>query len=250
MLKTTDAQRPRVVMILQARMGSSRLPGKSLLPLAGAPLVTRVLERVKRCQLVDEFVLATTCKAQDDPLEALGRENGVVVFRGAENDLVDRYFQAALAFHADVIVRIPADNPAPEPAEIDRIIEFHIRSGNDFSSNYPDVFDNGYPDGIGAEVINFEALHRVWKSSTDSRNREHPHTNFYEHPDVYKIGTIQCPAEFRRPDIILDVNTREEYDFMAELYDYLYFRNPEFNVLDIIRWYDDVYCAHKQEIGA
>jgi len=237
-----EASRPRIVLIMQARMGSTRLPGKSLLPLAGQPLVGRAIERVKRCQRLHEIVMATTQKPDDDPLAALGRAYGVAVFRGAENDLVGRYYQAAVAHRADVIVRIPADNPVPEPREIERIIAYHLESGNDFSSNYPDVFDNGYPDGIGAEVFNFDALRRVWETSADPRNREHPHTNFYEHPEIYKIGTIQCPPEFRRPDIILDVNTRDEYDFLAELYGDLYPRNPQFTIHDVIRWYDEVYC--------
>jgi spore coat polysaccharide biosynthesis protein SpsF len=231
----------RVVMVLQARMGSTRLPGKSLMPLAGQPMVGRVIERVKRCKRVDDIVLATTQKSQDDPLEALGRECGIMVFRGSENDLVDRYYQAALGNRADVIVRIPADNPAPEPIEIDRIIGCHLDSQNDFSSNYPDVIDNGYPDGIGAEVFNFKALERVWKTSTDPRNREHPHTFFYENPDIFKIGTIECPSEFRRPDIVLDVNTQSQYEFVKQLYDFLYPRNPRFTIFDIIDWYDNVY---------
>lgn len=236
-----DTPTPRVVLIMQARMGSTRLPGKSLLPLAGQPLIARVIERVRRCRRLDAIVLATTRKPEDDPVAALGEACGIAVFRGSENDLVDRYYQAALAHRADVIVRIPADNPVPEPQEIERVIAYHLESGNDFSSNYPDVFDNGYPDGIGAEVFTFSALKRVWETSTDFRNREHPHTNFYEHPDVYRIGTFECPAEFRRPDIILDVNTRDEYEFLAELYGDLYPRNPQFTIQDVIQWYDDVY---------
>ncbi len=233
--------RPTVVLILQARMGSTRLPGKSMMDLAGAPLVGRIIERVKRCKRVDEIVLATTRKAEDDVLEELARSYGISVFRGSENDLVDRYYQAAKVFNADVIVRVPADNPAAEPSEIDRVILYHLQSDNDFSTNYPDVLDNGYPDGIGAEVFNFEALERVWETATDPRNREHPHTNFYEHPERFKVGTIECPPEFRRPDLVLDVNTREEYEFMAELYEYLYPRNPQFHITDVIEWYDNVY---------
>jgi spore coat polysaccharide biosynthesis protein SpsF len=222
-------------------MGSSRLPGKSLMGLAGAPLVGRILERVKRCRDVDEVVLATTEKPQDDPLVALALDHGVGVFRGSENDLVDRYYQAAKAFHAEVVVRVPADNPCAEPAEIDRTIRHHLRSGNDFTTSYPDVLDNGWPDGIGAEVFDFPALERVWQTATDPRNREHPHTSFYEHPESFRAGTLECPEEFRRPDIVLDVNTPDEYEFMAALYAYLYPRNPEFHITDIIRWYDEVY---------
>jgi spore coat polysaccharide biosynthesis protein SpsF len=234
----------RTVIIVQARMGSTRLPGKSMLPLAGEPLVARLLERLQRVTQADEIVLALPDKPEDDVLAKVAVRLGVSTFRGAEDDLVDRFYQAAHTYGAQTIVRIPGDNPAPEPAEIDRVIRYHRESGNDFSSNYPDVFDNGYPDGIGAEVFGFAPLERLWKSVTDPRNREHPHTNFYEHSDTFRIGTIECPAEFRRPDIVLDVNTREEYEFMASLYSALYPANPRFTILDIIEWYDGVYMAH------
>lgn len=231
----------RVVMILQARMGSTRLPGKSLLPLAGKSLVERVIERVKRCVSVDKIVLATTRKFEDDPLEILGHACGVFVFRGSENDLVDRYYQCAMCHSADVIVRVPADNAAPEPSVIDRTVWLHLASGNDFSSTYPDVFDNGYPDGIGCEVFNMNVLGSIWKTSTDPRNREHLHTNFYENRDYYRVGTFECPAEYRRPDVVLDVNTPEQYRFISQLYDALYPANPQFTIGDIISWYDGEY---------
>lgn len=238
---------PRVVMVLQARMGSTRLPGKSMLPLAGRPLVARVLERVKRCRVVDDIVLATTRKGEDDPLVDVAGECGLRVFRGSENDLVDRYYQCARQYNADVVVRIPADNPAPEPSIIDQTVSYHLSSDNDFSTSYPDVLDNGFPDGVGCEVYNMNALEEVWRTSSDPRNREHPHTNFYENPDRYRMGAPKCPAELRRPDIVLDVNTQAEYDFMVQLYEDLYPANPCFTISDIIDWYDRVYRGAKFE---
>lgn len=232
-------------MILQARMGSTRLPGKSMLPLAGRPLVARVLERVRRCRMVDDIVLATTQKGEDDLLVDVAGEFDLSVFRGSENDLVDRYYQCARQYHADVIVRVPADNPAPEPSIIDQTVSYHLSSGNDFSTSYPDVLDNRFPDGVGCEVYNMNALEEVWRASSDPRNREHPHTNFYENPDRYRIGTPECPAELRRPDIVLDVNTQAEYDFMAQLYETLYPANPCFTIGDVIDWYDNVYRGTK-----
>jgi spore coat polysaccharide biosynthesis protein SpsF len=242
------SNRPKVVLIIQARMGSSRLPGKSMMDLAGAPLVGRIIERVKRCKKVDEFVLATTQKPEDDVLEKLACSYGISVFRGSEKDLIDRYYQAAKTFNADVVVRLPADNPCPEPSEIDRIITYHLTGQSDFSSNLAEVFGNGYPDGIGAEVFNFKTLEEVWRTSSDPQKREHPHLNFFDYksqkstdPDRYRVGTVQCPPEFRRPDLVLDVNTQEQYKFMAQLYEYLYLRNPEFHITDIIKWYDNLY---------
>jgi len=221
-----------------------------MMDLAGAPLVGRIIERVQRCKKVGEIVLATTQKPEDDVLEELALSYGISAFCGSENDLVDRYYQAAKAFNADVVVRLPADNPCPEPNEIDRIIAYHLAGGSDFSSNLSVVYGNGYPDGIGAEVFNIEPLKEIWQGSSDPQKREHLHLNFFDYkaqkaadPERYKVGTVQCPSEFRRPDLVLDVNTRKEYEFMAELYEYLYPRNPEFRITDIIEWYDNVYQA-------
>jgi spore coat polysaccharide biosynthesis protein SpsF len=219
-----------------------------MMDLAGAPLVGRILERVKRCKKLDQIVVATTQKPEDEVLSNLAHDYGVEAFRGSENDLVDRYYRAAKMFKAEIVVRLPADNPCPEPAEIDRIIEYHLLGESDFSSNLAQVDGNGYPDGIGAEVFGFEVLEEVWRTTSDSVKREHPHLNFFDYktqkpatPKKYRVGTVQCPAGFRRPDLVLDVNTQEEYEFMRQLYEYLYPSNPVFHVTDIIRWYDEVY---------
>jgi spore coat polysaccharide biosynthesis protein SpsF len=239
---------PRMVMVLQARMGSSRLPGKSMMDLAGAPLLGRILERVKRVSSVHEIVLATTELACDDVLADLGKEYDVAVFRGSENDLVDRYYKAGKAHGADIILRLPADNATPEPEEIDRIVEYHLNSESVFSSNLTQVFGNQYPDGIGAEVIDFWAFEEVWAKGADNFHREHAATNFFNYhtqtptdKDRYPVGTIQCPTAFARPDLVLDVNTPEQYAFIRELYEYLYHRNQQFHITDTIKWFDDVY---------
>jgi spore coat polysaccharide biosynthesis protein SpsF len=219
-----------------------------MLDLAGAPLVARIIERVQRCRSLDQIVLATTQRHEDDVLDALGRRLGVSVFRGAEHDLVDRYYQAARKFGVDTIVRLPADNPVPEPGEIDRIVAFHRSGGAEFASNLAEVFGNGYPDGIGAEVFAFGVLEEVWRNSSETAKREHVHLNFFDYktqqpadPVRFRVGTVQCPPEFRRPDVVLDVNTPREYEFIAALYRDLYPKNPSFSVRDVIEWYDHVY---------
>ncbi len=231
---------------MQARMGSTRLPGKSIMSLAGKPLIKRIIERVKRCNKIDTIVLATTQKTEDDILCKIAERSSINFFRGSENDLVDRYYQAALKFNADFIVRLPADNPVVEPKEIDRIIAHHLSSDDDFSSNTHNILGNGYPDGLGAEVFSIQKLKEIWEIATDPRNREHPHTYFYEHPEKYKIGTVKCPAEFRRPDLVLDVNTKEDYEFLSQIYDYCYSRNPIFRITNIIDWYDNIYLKKKE----
>lgn len=245
--------KPRVVLIIQARMGSDRLPGKSMMDLAGAPLVGRILERVKRCTRLDDIVLAVPDTDENRVLSSLGASYGVKVFAGAENDLVERYYQAALWAGAEVIGRLPADNATPEPSEIDRIVDFHLsRHGRGFSSNLSTIGDSEYPDGIGAEMFDFSLLEEARARNSDPRQREHVHLNFFDYStnqpvdaDWCPVSTIKCPEGFRRPDLVLDVNTLEQYEFMRALYEYLYPRNPEFSITDTIRWYDDVYLKSK-----
>jgi spore coat polysaccharide biosynthesis protein SpsF len=241
--------KPRVVLVIQARMGSTRLPGKSMMDLAGAPLVGRILERVKRCTKLDDIVLAIPDTEKDRVLMALGESYGVKIFAGSENDLIERYFQAALWSKADVVGRLPADNATPEPSEIDRIVDHHLSLGRrGFSSNLSVIGDSEYPDGIGAEVFDFSLLEEARVRHNDPRQREHVHLNFYDYSTGRAVdtawcpvSTIKCPEGFRRPDLILDVNTQEQYEFMSQLYEYLYPRNSEFHITDTIRWYDEVY---------
>lgn len=240
----------RVVLIIQARMGSTRLPGKSMMDLAGAPLVGRILERVKRCTQLDDVVLAIPDTEKDAVLKTLGESYGVKVFSGAENDLVERYYQAAVWSKADIIGRVPADNATPEPSEIDRIVQHHLALGRPgFSSNLSVIGDSDYPDGIGAEMFDFSLLKDARERHHDPRQREHVHLNFFDYSVAQPvnaqwcpISTVKCPPEFRRPDLVLDVNTQEQYEFMRQLYAYLYPKNPVFHITDIIRWYDEVYA--------
>jgi len=245
--------KPKVVLIIQARMGSNRLPGKSMMDLAGAPLVGRILERVKRCTKLDDIVLAIPDTKKDRVLMGLGESYSIKVFAGSENDLVERYYQAALWSKADIVGRLPADNATPEPAEIDRIADYHLSLGRrGFSSNLSVIGDSEYPDGIGAEMFDFSLLEEARDRHSDPRQREHVHLNFYDYStgqavdaEWCPVSTIKCPKGFRRPDLILDVNTQEQYEFMRQLYEYLYPRNPQFHITDTIRWYDNVYLKSK-----
>ena len=238
-----------VTAIVQARMGSTRLPGKSMMLLAGAPLVGRVLERIKSAKKVDKLILAIPDSSENDPLESLAKSYGVSVFRGSETDLVDRYYNAAKYFSCKYVVRIPADNPVPQGSEIDRIIDHHLslnRPG--FSSNLAQVYGSKYPDGIGAEIFDFELLEEASEDFSDPSKREHVHLNFFNYSTQKAIdekwcpiSTIPCPSDFARPDIILDVNTQDQFEYMANLYKDLYPSNPNFDIKDIIKWHDKNY---------
>ena len=238
-----------VAAIVQARMGSTRLPGKSLMLLAGKPLVGRVIERIRTATKIDKLILAIPDNIENDPLERLGKSYGVQIFRGSENDLVDRYYNAAKNVSCKYVVRIPADNPVPQGSEIDRIIDHHLslnRPG--FSSNLAEIYGSKYPDGIGAEIFDFELLEEISADFSDSRKREHVHLNFFDYAtqkavdeNWCPISTVHCPSDFARPDIILDVNTQIQFEYMANLYKELYPSNPNFDIKDIIKWHDENY---------
>ena len=239
----------KVVLIVQARMGSTRLPGKSMMDLAGAPLISRLLERIKRCKNIDNIVLAIPDNNENDILETQAKILNVDCFRGSEDDLLDRYYQAAKAHNADIVGRIPADNPLSQPEEIDRIISHHkMLTKPGFSSNLAQVQGSFYPDGIGAEMFDFTLLEKAWYKEVDSQKREHVHLNFYDYESdkpvdtkFCPVTTINCPDGFRRPDLVLDVNTDDQYKFIKEIYEYFYKTNPFFGIKDIIYWYDNVY---------
>ena len=230
-------------------MGSTRLPGKSMLPLAGRPLVERMLQRLKRCKKINELVLAIPDNSSNRILEEVAKDVDVKVFKGSEDNLVERYWMASTDSKADVVVRIPADNPTPEPNEIDKIIKFHIENNrNGFSSNLSEIDGSGYPDGIGAEVFDFESLDKLINKNLTPDEKEHVHLNFYNYQkklpkdkEKCPVKTIKCPKEFARPELVLDVNTNDQYLFMKSLYDNLYPVKPNFHILDILNWYDNYY---------
>ncbi len=248
-------KKSKVDLIIQARVGSKRLPGKSLFDLAGEPLVGRIIERVLRCQKIDDIILAIPSSDENKPLALLGEKYGIEIFTGSENDLVDRYYQAAKYFGSDYICRLPADNPTPEPTEIDRIVDYHLKlDKKGFSSNLAEINGSGYPDGIGAEIFSFELLAYVRDKYLDPLKREHIHLNFYDYvtgnivdKSFCPVNTLKCPYSFRRPDLILDVNTQEQYLFMKKLYEYLYPKNNKFSIIDIINWYDNIYIKSRLE---
>lgn len=208
----------RTVGIIQARMGSKRLPGKSMLPLAGKPMLYRFIERVKKAQTLDKVVLATTNKKEDNCLCDIAEELDIKWFRGSENDLADRIYKCALMHGASVIVRLTADNPLIEASEIDRIVNSYLFSSNvgKLFTNTQEINNNGYPDGLGAEVYPFKLFELLWENIDNPDMREHPHKYFYKH-DL--VETCQCPESMRYPHIRLDVNTPTDYDFVASIYD-------------------------------
>ncbi|MBU1694401.1 MAG: glycosyltransferase family protein [Verrucomicrobia bacterium] len=185
----TKGQTRSVMAILQARMGSSRLPGKMLLPIYGEKgALELMLERVRRARLLDRTVVATTVSAQDDPLEKLCARLGVPCFRGSEDDVLDRYYQAAIRHGpASVIVRLTGDCPLHDGRVIDEAVQSFLSQHVHYLSNaWPPV----YPDGLDTEVFWFTALETAWKEARLKSEREHVTPYIRNHPERFRIGHI------------------------------------------------------------
>ena len=236
----------KVVLIIQARMTSTRLPGKSIMPLADKPLVYRMVERLKKSKKIDEIVIATSDEPEDRVLVELAKELEVSFFQGDLLDVRDRYLKAAERFEADFILRIPADNPMPDWHEVDKLIDFHLEHNpSGFSSNLAQVNDSGYLDGIGAEIFSTKLLQESVARSSSDTVKEHVHRNFFDYSTQTPVDSSWCPiaspkapAELRRPDIILDVNTMDDYTKIKRIYDNLYPKNPNFTTVDVINFLD------------
>lgn len=177
----------KVVAIIQARMGSSRLPGKVLLDLGGETMLSRVVRRLRRAQRIDEVIVATTTEQKDDALADFCQTRDVSCFRGSENDVLDRYVQAARATQADVVVRITSDCPLIDPGVVDEVTEHFLNSqpAVDYVSNVAPV--RTYPRGLDTEVVSREALERAHGEASDAASREHVTAYIYRHPERFRI---------------------------------------------------------------
>jgi len=215
----------KTVVIIQARMGSSRLPGKVLMPLGGKPSVQQVIERARLIRGVDEVVLATSTASIDDPLVAFCNSAGVPVVRGSEDDVLDRYYQAAKAARADVVIRITGDCPLLDPVESAKVLEAFRSSGADYVSN---VHPPTLPDGLDTEVFCFQALETAWKQATKKSEREHVTLFISTNPELFRIESISNPVDWSGHRWTLD--EERDYRMLSAVYDELALRG-EFGTL-------------------
>ena len=237
-----------LTLIIQARMNSTRFPNKIISDLSGAPLIERILQRVKKVKKIGKIIIATTKKREDDILVGIAKSNRVEVFRGSENDLVDRYYQAVKGKNVGHILRLPADNPIPDPTEYNRLINYHLKTNNDFSSNICNFMKNGYPDGFGVEIFTANSLKRIWRSEKRKKFREHITLNFYDYKKNkknsrfnFKIGTVKCPKKISRPKLVFDVNYYKDYLFIKQIYEYFLPQKKNFTASDVVKWYENKY---------
>ena len=177
----------KIVAIIQARMGSSRLPGKVMLPIGTKSMLTRVVRRVQRSQTLDEIVVATSTEPDDDRVQEECSVLNVPCFRGSEKDVLDRYYQAAKKFEANVIVRITADCPLIDAEVIDRVVIKFMSAKADYASN---CFTRTFPRGMDTEVMTFDALEKAWKEAKLSFQRSHVTPYIHRNKDIFKLESV------------------------------------------------------------
>lgn len=215
--RTGERMSPRNVAVIQARMGSSRFPGKMLAKLGGISLLEWVVRRLMRATSLAQIVLATSDRDSDDVLAELAMKLGIVVFRGSESDVLGRFVGAAHMVGADNIVRICADNPFIDPAEIDRLVGYFADNPCDYACNHQDRLGSNQADGFGAEILSAALLTRIAENAHELRHREHVTLYLWDHASQYKLKALTAPSGLAFPALRFDVDSPADLEYLETL---------------------------------
>lgn len=218
-----------IVAIIQARMGSTRLPGKVLVDLAGEPVLSRVVTRSQRAARIDETVVATTTEPADEPIVELCATGNWPWFRGSEDDVLDRYYQGAKERGADVVVRITSDCPLIDPSVVDDVVnELFEKAPVDYTSNT--LAPRTFPRGLDVEAMTFNTLERAWHEDTDLRSREHVTPYIYRHPGTFRLTGVFSAVDYSW--MRWTVDTSRDLAFVRRIYDH--FGHDRFSWQDVL----------------
>ena len=247
-----------IIIIIQARMGATRLPGKMMKDIAGQPVIAHFFRRARLSKRARDTWLATTVSPADDILAEWAAEHGVKCYRGSEHDVLDRYYQAAKLAMAEVIVRVTGDCPLIDAAIIDSVIDAFLSGEYDYVSNiHPPTF----PDGLDTEVVSFAALERAWKEAKLPSEREHVMPYIWNHPESFKMSNVKCPrmagsnvdADLSRYRWTLD--TPEDMVFLERVIRACQERGDECGLSEILQIVDEhpewqtINAAHQRNEG-
>lgn len=225
----------RVVASIEARMGSSRLPGKVLHDLNGLTVLSRLINRLQHSSLITDIVIATTTKKNDDSIQKWADVNNIACFRGSEDDVLDRVVRAQESLNSDIIVEITGDCPLLDPYELDKGIEIFLRSTFDVVTN---VRQPSYPQGVDVQVFSYELLKYVADNINDRAVREHVSLYFYENPTQYSIYHMCAPPDICRPELRLQLDYTEDLALLNCIYSF-FGDNSSFTTKDVINYLDN-----------
>lgn len=225
-------EKKKIVVIIQARMGSTRLPGKVIKRICGKPMLWHIIERLKYCHLIDKIAVATSLNRKDDVIERFCYQYRVAFFRGNEEDVLDRYYQAAKKFGAQIIVRITADCPLIDPKIVDKVISFFLKKTNfvDYASN---TLKRTYPRGLDVEVFSFDAFRKCWKKANKKYQREHVTPYLYENSSLFKLINIMNKKDLG--SFRWTVDKEADLEFVQRVYNKLYQKKKVFFMKDVLK---------------
>jgi spore coat polysaccharide biosynthesis protein SpsF len=221
----------RTVAIVQARMTSSRLPGKVLRPILGRPMLELLLERLQRARRLDGVVVATTTNRADDAVEQLALRMHVGCFRGSESDVLDRVLRAARAHAVDVIVEITGDCPLVDPEVVDAVVDAYREAEVDYASN---TLRRTFPRGFDTQVFSTRVLEDVARLTGDPVDHEHVSLYIYEHPDRYVLHNVDSGLPETFWGLRLTVDAIEDFALVSEVFQCLYPTRPSFGLRDVV----------------
>jgi len=224
----------KTVLIVQARMGSTRLPGKVLASIEGRSMLARTCRRASRATLVDETIVATSVHAQDDPVVEECRRLGLECFRGSEEDVLDRFYRAALARQADRIVRVTSDCPLIDPELIDDVVRAMCRAMPHYASN---ILQRTYPRGLDCEVTSLAALEQAWREAAEPYQRVHVMPYFYQNPQRFRLVSVVGDADFSHYRWTVD--SPDDLDMVRTLY-------RRMDCDDSFSWRDVIGLVHRE----
>jgi len=225
----------KIIATIEARMSSSRLPGKVLLPILGKPMLELMIERVLRAQSLNQVVVATTTNPADDEIELLARRMGVGFFRGSESDVLNRVLGAAQSVGADVIVELTGDCPLADPALIDRLVNIYQANDFDYVAN---TLTRTWPRGLDTQVFSTATLALVSQLTQDPVDHEHVSLYIYEHPERFRLRNVVSDLAERYWDLRLTVDTLADFKLIEIVYQNLYPQNSAFALRDVLALFD------------
>jgi spore coat polysaccharide biosynthesis protein SpsF len=223
----------KVTAIIQARITSTRLPGKVLMDIEKMPLLWHLINRLKFSKKIDEIILAIPDTEKNDKLEQFAQKYNLRYFRGSEGDVLSRYYGAAKKFKCGIILRITGDNPLYDPSLIDFAIEKHSFSGGDYTST---SIKKKFPEGVRVEVLNFKVLEMAYEKAREKSQREHVTPYIYQNFSNFKIVSIENNDDLS--NLRWTVDEDDDLKFVREIYKHLYKKNKIFsgkNILDLLR---------------
>lgn len=223
-----------ISIVVQARMSSSRLPKKVLLPVLGESLLYRMVERLQQIKHKASIVIATSENSEDDVIEEFCQAKNITCFRGSLNNLLDRHYQVGVLTNADIVIKIPSDCPLIDPRIVDKVLDFYVENEGkyDFVSN---LHPATYPDGNDVEIMTFEALKKAWQEATRPLELEHTTPYFWENPDKFRLANVtwETGLDYSMSHRFT-IDYYEDYLFIKRVFEELYPQNPAFSLEDIL----------------